>query len=449
MKTESAARDPSQIPGGLRLNYRRNPIKVLSDAARKYGDVCYVSLGKARFYLLSNPSYIQRVLDVDHRQTTKGPYMQRWRRLLGQGLVASEGDLHHRQRRLIIPAFHNQRIRAYAEVVGDYTSKVTAGWKDGEVLDIHKEMARLTLSVIAKTLFGADIWSESDWVGEALSDSIDYYDRLGGPTGRIIGKLPLPESRRYERAERRLNSLVYKIIGERRVSGRDEGDMLSMLLSAESKGEGVMTDSQVRDETITFILVGHETTAVALSWTWYLLSGSPAVEAKLHDEVDRVLEGGRGATMADIPNLTYTNKVLTESMRIFPPIWVIGRTPTKDYSIGGYVIPSRSIVLMSQYVAHHDPRFYPKPDLFNPDRWTPEMEASLPKYAYFPFGGGPRACIGESFAWMEATLVLASIARRWRLIHDPTHRVMMAPKITLRPKNGMRMKVVRRPPSPA
>jgi cytochrome P450 len=444
MTVESEVASQKKIPSNLRLNFRRNPIRALNDMAKRYGDVSCLNLGVTKFYLLTNPAHMQRVLDVDHRAYVKGPALQKWKRMLGQGLLSSEGELHHRERRLVMPAFHRARIEGYADVVRDYTEKFLSKWRDGETIDIHREMANMTLSVIAKCLFGTDVGSELDPVGSAMAQAIDYYDRLGGPTGGLIGRLPLPESKRYEAAERRLISIVYRIIKERRESGRDEGDMLSMLLNAEKVGEGVMTDQQVKDETITFLLVGHETTAVLLTWTWYLLSMNPGAEAKLHEEVDRVLADGRAATYADIPNLPYTNKTLTESMRVFPPIWAIGRRPIRDHNLGGFLLPAGSHLLMSQIVTHHDPRFYDSPEAFYPGRWTPEFRAKLPKYAYFPFGGGPRTCIGEPFAWMEGTIMLASIARGWKLVHDPTHSVVLAPKITLRPKYGMRMKLVRR-----
>jgi cytochrome P450 len=429
----------------LTLNFRRNPIRALNQSARKFGELSYMNLGLTKFYLLTSPSEIKRILDLDHRVFLKGPTLQKWKAILGDGLISSEGELHHRDRRLMVPAFHKAMIASYAGVVSAETAKTMEGWKEDELMDVHREMANLTLTVVAQCLFSAEIGDELDPVARAMAKAVDHYDKMAAPGGKLIGKVLLSESRDYDAAERHLISVVDKIIAKRRASGKDEGDMLSMLFNAEKMGEGMMTDRQVRDETITFLLVGHETTAVLLTWTWYLLSMYPQAAEKLHAEVDGVLDGGRVAAYEDIPRLQYTNKVLTESLRIFPPIWAIGRRPIRAYKIGDYVIPANSMIMMSQIVNHHDPRYYKHPEAFDPDRWTPEMKAKLPKYSYFPFGGGPRTCIGEPFAWMEGTLILASIARRWRLEHDPSHRVVLSPKITLRPKDGMWMRGFRRP----
>lgn len=443
--SKDAASPPKKVPGGLTLNFRRNPIRALNESARKFGELSYMNLGVTKFYLLTSPPEIKKILDVDHRIFLKGPTLQKWKAILGDGLISSEGELHHRDRRLIVPAFHKAKISSYADVASVETEKMMGRWKEGALVDAHREMASLTLTVVAQCLFSTDIGDELDPVARAMAKAVDYYDRMAAPGGKLMGKIRLSESRNYDAAERHLISVVEKIIAKRRASGKDEGDMLSMLLNAEKMGEGVMTDRQVRDETITFLLVGHETTAVLLTFAWYLLSMYPRTAEKLHAEVDEVLDGGRVATYADIPRLQYTNKVLTESLRIFPPIWAIGRRPTRDYRIGDYMIPAGSMVMMSQMVNHHDPHYYQRPERFDPDRWTPEMKAKLQKYSYFPFGGGPRTCIGEPFAWMEGTVILASIARRWQLEHDPKHKVVLAPKITLRPKDGMWMRTLSRP----
>lgn len=421
------------------LGFGRNPIKTLTDASAKYGDVCYISSGGSRFYLLSNPAHIQRMLTVDYRNFTKGAYFQRTRGLLGDGLLTSEGALHHRERRLILPAFHQQMVVSYAKEISESTSKLMGGWRDGETRDLHREMSKLTLSIVAKCLFSLELGESSNEIGELLTRAIDYYDRIAHPLGSIGDRLALPSYRKYREAEAKLNAIAYKIVQGRRKSGEDPGDMLSMLLKAEETDGGGMTDKQVRDETITFLLVGHETTAAALTWAWFLLSRDERAERKLHEEVDRVLPDLREPTSADIPRLEYTNKVFTETLRLYPPVWAFGRSCTDDYEVEEYVIPAHSTVVVSQYLTHRDRRFFPNPNRFDPDRWTPEMKAKLPKFAYFPFGGGPRACLGEPLAWMEGTLILAAVARRWSLRRAKAGKVVLAPRITLRPRDGMRM----------
>jgi cytochrome P450 len=266
------------------------------------------------------------------------------------------------------------------------------------------------------------------------------FPRFMLPFFDLIRRLPLPSNRQADQARQRLDSLMYRIIQERRASGIDKGDLLSMLLLAQDEeGDGSgMTDQQLRDEVLTLLLAGHETTANALTWTWYLLSQHPAAEAQLHTELDTVL-AGRLPTVDDLLQLRYTRMVLAESMRLYPPAWIIGRRAVQDYEVGGYVIPARSIVIVCPYLMHRDPRYYPEPEVFDPQRWAPEAEAARPKFAYFPFGGGARQCIGEGFAWMEGTLLIATLAQQWQMRLVPGHPVALRPLITLRPKHGMRM----------
>jgi len=255
----------------------------------------------------------------------------------------------------------------------------------------------------------------------------------------LLEMMPIPKLRRAKAARARLDAIIYDMIAERRTSGRDHGDLLSMLLTAQDEDDGgVMTDKQVRDEAMTILLAGHETTANALTWTWYLISQSPEIEAKLHDEIDRVREG-RLPTVADLPALSFVEKIVTEAMRLYPPAWIVGRRAIAEYPIGEYVAPPRTIMIMSPWILHRDPRYFPDPDRFHPDRWTPAFKAALPQFAYFPFGGGPRRCIGESFAWMELALVVSTIAQRWRLRLVPGHPVELQPVVTLRTKHGMKM----------
>jgi cytochrome P450 len=301
-------------------------------------------------------------------------------------------------------------------------------------------MSRLTLLIVGKTLFDADVESQARDVGDAMSGLMDSFWTLMLPFGATLQRLPLPHMRRGRKARERLDAIIYGIIRERRANRGDRGDLLSMLLLAqddEDKGRG-MTDRQVRDEAMTIFLAGHETTANALTWTWYLLSQSPEVEQRLHAEIDGALNG-RLPTVADVDRLPYTTRVITESMRLFPPAWLIGRRAIHEYSIGRYHVPARSIIVMSQWIVHRDARHYVDPERFDPDRWTPEFKAALPRFAYFPFGGGPRQCIGESFAWMELVLLVATLAQQWRFALLPGHPVVPQAAVTLRPRYGMKM----------
>ena len=375
----------------------------------------------------------------------KGRALQRSKRLLGEGLLTSEGEFHRRQRRLAQPAFHRQRIAGYANVMSDYAERHIANWEDGKELDLAQEMMSLTLNIVAKTLFNANVDDETKDVREALTTILEMFNLLLFPFSEILEKLPLPQSRRFNKSKAKLDSIIYRIVEERRKSGEDAGDLLSMLIFAtDTEGDGKgMTDEQLRDEAMTIFLAGHETTANALTWTFYLLSQNEEVEKKLHEELDGVLPDGKLPTMEDVPKLKYTEKVFAESMRLYPPAWALGRLVIKDVEIGGYHIPKDSLVLMSQYVIHRDPRYYEDPERFNPERWTTDPKDTK-QFTYFPFGGGARRCIGDQFAWMEGILLLAVIARKWKLRHVPEHKVETQPLFTLRPKYGMKMIVNKR-----
>ena len=394
------------------------------------------------FYLVSDPRLIQEILVTQHKSFIKGEFLQRTKKVFGEGLLTSEGDFHHRQRRLVQPAFHSTRIASYVDTINGYTDHVTGAWKEGQVLDLHSEMTKLTMEVIAKCMFNEDVESQASEISRSLTDIIEYFSRLSSPFAWLLEKLP--SNRKYENAIKTVDKMIYGMIADRKKSGRDYGDLLSMLLSARDADGSMMTDQQLRDEALILFSAGHETTANALTWTWYLVSKHPEVEEKLHEEVDSLLQGKRNPNYEDIPKLGYTTKVFTESMRVFPPAWVLPRQPIEDCNIGGYLIPANVQVLMSQYVVHHDPRYFAEPENFNPDRWTKDMTSKLPKFAYFPFGGGPRSCVGEPFAWMEGVLVLARIASGWKMSLDPKQKVELLPRITLRPKYGMRMKLSKR-----
>jgi cytochrome P450 len=431
------------------FSYRpgRDPLAFFTNLARTYGDVVSYRLGGERLLFVNQPQYIKDVLITHNRNFTKGRALQRTKRLLGEGLLTSEGATHLRQRRLMQPAFHRDRIAAYADTMVAYADRLRGAWREGATLDVAQEMNRLTLSIVGKTLFDADVESQAAEVGEALTGVMATFWMTMLPFSDLLEHLPVPKLRRGRAARAQLDKIIYGMIAERRRSQRDHGDLLSMLLSAQDEeaegAAGRMSDVQVRDEAMTIFLAGHETTANALTWTWYLLSTAPHVEAKLHAEVDRVLQGRR-PRMADIASLPFIERVVTESMRLYPPAWLIGRRAIADYELGPYVVPARTILVMSPFVTQRDGRFYTDPERFDPDRWTPEFRATLPKCAYFPFGGGPRQCIGESFAWMELILLVATIAQRWRLQLVPGHPVGPEPVVTRRTKHGVRMTVHQR-----
>jgi len=429
------------------LTYRpgRHPLKFFSDLARQYGDLAYLQMGGEHLFLASDPAVIRDVLVTHNQNFHKSRGLERIKILLGEGLLTSEDAFHLRQRRLIQPAFHRDRVAAYASTMVSYADRVRNGWTEGATLDVAREMSRLTLLIVGKTLFDTDVESQARDVGDAMSGLMESFWTLMLPFGETLARLPIPYLHRGVKARERLDAIIYGIIRERRARVEDRGDLLSMLLMAqddEDKGRG-MTDRQVRDEAMTIFLAGHETTANALTWTWYLLSQAPDVEQRLHEEIDRVLEG-RLPTVADVDRLPYTTRVVTESMRLYPPAWLVGRRTVNEYSINGYYVPRRSIVLMSQWIVQRDARYYSDPERFDPDRWTPAFKAQLPRFAYFPFGGGPRQCIGESFAWMELVLLVATIAQRWRFELIPGHPVVPLAAVALRPKYGMKMTARRR-----
>jgi len=324
-----------------------------------------------------------------------------------------------------------------------YAGRAAERWKAGETIDVHKEMVALTLAIVGTTLFDADVEEEADEIGKALTEALELFQRLlMVPYGEFLEKLPIPSTLRFRSARRRLDATIARLIAERRRNPRDRKDLLTLLLLAQdTEGDGGgMTDTQLRDEAMTIFLAGHETTANAMAWTWHLLSQNPEAEGRLHEELDRVLEG-RAPGVADLPRLRYTEMVLSESMRLFPPAWILGRRAIVDHELGGYRIPAGSIVLLSQWITHRDARYFPDPLRFDPQRFTAEAQAARPRFSYFPFGGGPRVCIGEGFAWMEGVLVLATIARRWRFLPVDGIPVTPAAMITLRPKSGLPMRI--------
>ncbi len=434
-----------RFSAGLFFEIQRDPLKLIADAIHEYGDLVHFQLGPQHIYLVNQPAVIQDILVTHNKSFIKSRGLRQAKRILGEGLLTSEGDFHLRQRRLAQPAFHRQRLAGYAEAMSAYAARTRERWRDGAVVDIHQEMMRLTLDIVAKTLFDADVKAEAQDIREALNTFMSMFNRLNSPLAEWLDRLPLASNKRFWDARARLDAIIYRIINERRSSGQDRGDLLSMLLHAQDvEGDNTrMTDMQLRDEAVTIFLAGHETTANALTWTWYLLSQNPAIEEKLHAEIETVL-GERLPTFDDLPRLKYTEAVLAESMRLYPPAWIVGRQSVQEYALANYLAPARSIFFMSQYVMQRDARYFHEPARFLPERWTPEMKVALPKFAYFPFGGGPRVCIGESFAWTEGILLIAALSQQWQMRLVPSHPIALQPVITLRPKYGMQMKLERR-----
>jgi cytochrome P450 len=433
---------PSGRWRGSFSQYSRDPLAFIPEAVRTYGDVIGLRFFKFRIYFLNHPDMIEELLVTQARKFGKGRVLKANKRLFGRGLLTSEGDFWLRQRRLAQPAFHRARIASYAEAMVRYAHDLVNTWKDGEERDIHVEMMGLTLQIVGKTLFGVEVSREVQEVGHALEALME----LNSDFRRLMlvpGWLPTLTNIRAELAIRRLDKIIYNMIRERRASGEDRGDLLSMLLRAQDDDGSHMSDTQLRDEALTIFLAGHETTAVALSWTWWLLAQHPEVEEKLHAELTSVLNG-RTPTLEDLPSLRYTERVITESMRLYPPAWGMARMAAEDTEIAGYKIRKGSGVTVAQWAVHRDPRWFDAPLEFRPERWDGDLAKRLPRFAYFPFGGGPRQCIGNTFALMETALVLATIAQHFRFNLVPEHPVVPIASITLRPRYGIRVVVEKR-----
>ena len=417
---------------------RGDTIGYLTRCAQEFGDIVFFRFLNVPACFVNRPDYIESVLVTQSNNFEKSKDYRALRRLLGYGLLTSEGEFWKRQRKLVQPAFHQERIAAYAEIMIGYTQRMLASWKDGQTLDIHEAMVRLTLGIVAKTLFDADVSHEAEDVDAALSFLMGKFMRQAGLAFLLPAWVPLPTSRLLQGAVGRLDKVIYRIIEERRASGQMSGDLLSALLQVQDE-EGVgMTDRQLHDEIMTLFMAGHETTANALSWTWLLLGQNPEVEKKLIQELQCVL-GGRIPTPADLPRLVYTDMVLREALRLYPPVWVIGRRALAPFRLGEFELPAKTNVLISQLMMHRDARYFPEPERFDPDRWRANdpRGASLPRFAYFPFGGGPRVCIGAGFAMMEAVLLLATIAQKFQIEVSPGQTVKMQPTVTLRPRSGI------------
>ena len=429
---------------GSAADFKRDQLGFYESCAREYGDFVQTRLGPVRMLLVYHPDAIEELLVTRNRDFTKSVGLRRLRPLVGDGLFLSEGDTWLRQRRLVQPAFHRQRLAGYGDVMTAFTRRHVAGWKDGSVVDMQAEMMALTQAIVAKTLFDADVSGDAFEAGQAAEVVMrDFGDRLQS-LWVLPYWLPTPRNLKSRRAVRHLDALVHRIIEERRASSQDRGDLLSMLVDAQDADDGTrMTGRQVRDEVMTLFLAGHETTAAALSWTWYLLARHPEAEARLADELRTALDGRAPAT-SDLPRLRYADMIVTESMRLYPPAYGLGRQAARATEIAGQPIARGDIVVVPTYVVQRDARWFEEPAAFRPERWDGDLARRLPRFAYFPFGGGPRQCIGNGFAQMEAVLLLATIAQGFRLSLMPGRRITPTPYVTLRPEPGLRLLVARR-----
>ena len=429
---------------GVMPEFNRDTLAFIT-RCREYGDVVRARFFYVTCYFLYNPDDIEYVLSTNAKNFIKSMSVRSnfFHRLIGNGLLTSEGDFWRRQRRLAQPAFHRQRISSYGEVMVEYSERMISSWKAGQMRDAHRDMMRLTLEIVAKTLFNADVSGDADRVGAILSEIVKPFASQATLKWILDNRLPTPAHRRFHRLAKQIDEIVYRIIEERRRSGRDEGDLLSMLLQAQDEDGSQMTDQQLRDEVMTLFLAGHETTALTLSWAWYLLALNPEAESKFHRELETVLHG-HAPTFADLPQLKYTEMIAKESMRLYPPAYGVGREAIEECEIGGFRVPAKTQIFAFQWATQRDARYFDAPDQFHPDRWTEGFTNALPKYAYFPFGGGPRACIGNTFAMMEIVLVLATIGQKFRLPLAPDHQVTLLPAMSLRPRTGIQVMVENR-----
>ena len=457
MNTDSFQVDPAKSsirradlpPGPPEMPLIGKPFRIRNDfvglirEAATYGDVSTVSVNPVLICLVNHPELIRQVLVTSQRKAAKGAKIRdtlRW--MWGDGLLASTGPFHLRQRRLIQPRFHRRYIEKYAEAMTEMSSRKSRQWRDGAMVDMEQEMRELTLWIVAKALFDIETSDVVQRVGESFAESDAYlYLRLTQPVflRRLLHSLPLPSTRRFKAARAYVDELIYGLIEERRRSGARGEDLLCLLMRARYEDapiaeESRMSDEQVRDEVVSLYIAGHDTTATTLAYALYLVSRHPEVEKRFHAELDDVL-GDRDATLDDLPHLPLTDRIIRETLRLYPPGWAFSRMVFEPIELDGHRIPPGVTVMVSALITQRDPRWFDNPLEFRPDRWTPEFRSALPRFAYFPFGGGQHQCLGQGFAWMEAKIALATLCRRWRA--TTRARAEILPRTTLKVKGGM------------
>ena len=496
---------PREIfPYSLAFKFISNPLPILKEIFESYGDISHFKFGpKLHVYLINDPYLIENILVKHNQYFVKSPGLKLAKRVIGNGLITNEGESHSKQRRMVQQAFTKDKITIYGNIITEHCIEYTdTNWRDGTIVDIHKEMTKLTLSIISKLLFGnnAITLNEIDKISDQITLIIEYINKLRLPFLRFIERLPIPLTLEYKDALKQLDNIIYSKIDlqrqkspvkENKKIGRskandtqlsehnnfqkyqNELDILSVLIGSTDKRKtdhneqllsdkdeeqtkeiSKMTDKQIRDEVMTIFLAGHETTANALTWTLYLLSCHPKIESKILAEIDAIPKekeddknNRKIITVKDLSRLKFTEKVLMESMRLYPPSWAIGRQTIQNYNLNEkYSVPSGSVIIMSQYLMHHDVRYFSDPEKFDPERWSLKFKTSMPRFSYFPFGGGPRSCIGEPLAWIEGIIVLANIINNWKITLEEKDiaNIKLHPLVTLRPKNGIKMKILKR-----
>lgn len=422
--------------GGNVRGFGLRRLDYFIDVVREYGDIVYLRFGPKRIFLISRPDLVEQVLVTDARHYIKHFGARMYKPVLGNGLVTSEGDFWLRQRKLSQPAFLKNRVLSYAPLMAQAAERMLANWHDGREVDIHYEFSCLTSAIALKTLFDLDDAGDREHFTDTLRLAFDLMSQRFRKAIRLPLWMPTISNIRLHRCVRELDRVVDGFVAAGRARPHPGGDLLSRLIHAQDEDGSRMTDTQLRDEAMTLYLAGHETTALTLTWSWYLLARHPEVEAKLVEEWKAVL-GGRIPTADDLPKLHYTDAVIAEAMRVYPPVYLIGREATKDLELGGYQVKKGYTVFMSQWVSHRDPRYFPEPEVFRPERWLDGKAKDIPKYAYYPFGGGPRICIGNTFALVEAAILLAAVGQQYRFTLKSMEPAKLSPQITLLPEEDI------------
>lgn len=444
--------EPLRLPPGPRglpvVGYlpfvMRDPLRFYQKMSLEYGDVSYCRLGPASLYFINQPDLIEQLLLGEHQHCVKDAIARDLIPLLGAGLLTNEGASWRKQRKLASPPLQPKRVAAYADVMVDLSQRTFAFFAPGETRDFGADMMRLTLDIVGRTLLGANTQADTERIAQVLESAQSFLEgRLYSLMRLIPASVPTPAVQRFRRARQELDAIVYKIIDQCREHGTGEDHLLARLLAARTEDGEAMSRAQLRDEVVTMMLAGHETTALVLTYAVYLLGSNPDQAARLRDEVDRVI-GKRTARMTDLPNLPFLDAVVREALRIYPPAYTFGREVIAPFELGGYLMPKGATVIVSPFALHRNPRFFPQPERFSPERWLNAQNASLPRFAYFPFGGGPRVCIGNHFATMEAALVLATLVQQVELSVAPDFQLAFSPAITLRMRESLRVKVERR-----
>ncbi len=433
-----------RIPGGLFVSLYLDPLGFFLRAARECGDIGHLQMGHRHCWLINHPDYVRDVLQAPEEQMLHS-FSRTGKRAMGEGLLCSQGAFHRSQRRKIQPFFHHEQIATWANIMTQCSLRASERWRDDQTVDVAEDMSDLAFAIALKTLLGVDVDDVAPGIRRAIDTILKDTSKRGYLWRTLTAWLPFGGDRRVDEAIGALDELLFRLIAKRKNDTEGSSDLLSMLVRMQDPEDGAQgsSDQQIRDEAMTMIIAGHETVANALNWSWYLLALHPGAESRLHEELEAVL-GGRVPKMEDLPRLTYTSMFLSESMRLYPPVWLIVRRCVEDWKIGDYVAPAGSYMYVSQFVMHRDSRYFPDPERFDPLRWTPENSATRPKFCYFPFAGGARKCIGDTFAWTESLLVLATLAQQWRMSSALKRPVVPEAHVTLRPKHGMAMTLHKR-----